>query len=168
MFLTGVRLQVFRDKHFVCHQSIYNADSCTWFFFLLPCSLHYPQTTHLTLREQHQIQENNSVSWSFNHLLLSTRSLREWQYCSTTCDNVPCVMLYFVPYEVNGNVQHNTQKLLNRHLVKTLSTFFCCHQCPNWCFYNYLKFVLMASKFSVITLVIFPTENILILKMNNL
>lgn len=49
VFLTGVRLQVLRDKRFLfAIKNIYNTNSRMWLFFFFPCFLYYPETTDLT------------------------------------------------------------------------------------------------------------------------
>lgn len=70
---------------------------------------------------------------------------------------------------MGGNIQHITQKLLNRHAIRTLSTFFVVVVVNvKIGALKIIYFVLLASKFSVRFSIIFPTEHDLILRMSNL
>lgn len=69
---------------------------------------------------------------------------------------------------MGGNIQHITQKLLNRHAIRTLSTFFVVVVNVKIGALKIIYFVLLASKFSVRFSIIFPTEHDLILRMSNL
>lgn len=69
---------------------------------------------------------------------------------------------------MGGNIQHITQKLPNRHAIRTLSTFFVVVVNVKIGALKIIYFVLLASKFSVRFSIIFPTEHDLILRMSNL
>lgn len=93
VFLTGVRLQVLRDKCFLfAIRTFITQTVVCGFSSSSPVSyiIQRPQTWP-------QMQENNSVSRLFNHWLLSTCSLQKWQYHFTTCGNISYVILYLFP-----------------------------------------------------------------------